>query len=124
MRTYGRIPNPAYVPGGAARQFLWVEVTTDASGNNDLVYLTTLCQVLKLSLGESPFYANYGLPARQSVVQQVWPDFYVSLVQQTFSPYFAMLSISKQTGTTTPTYNVNVITHSGVSLNAVVQVPT
>lgn len=99
-------------------------MTTDANGNNDLVYLTTLCQVLKLSLGESPFYANYGLPARQSVMQQVWPDYYVSLVQQTFAPYFAMLSISKQPGTITPTYKVTVITHSGVPLSALVAIPT
>ena len=114
----------AVISSSSATQQLWVEVDTDSSGNNDLVYLTTLCQVLKLSLGESPFYSNYGLPARQSVMQQVWPDYYVALVQQTFSPYFSMLAISKQTGTTTPTYNVTVITHSGVSLSAVVQVPT
>jgi hypothetical protein len=45
-----------------------VEVTTDANGYNDAVYLTTLSQVLKLNLGESPFYANYGIPQYQSVL--------------------------------------------------------
>ena len=111
MRTYGRIYN-------SDGTYTWTEVTTDANGNNDLVYFTTLAQVLKLSLGESPFYANYGIPARQSVMQQVWPDFYVALTQQTFAPYFASLLLSKVPTASVPTYNITAITHSGVTLNA------
>jgi hypothetical protein len=114
VRTYGRIPD-----GQGGLQ--WVEVTTDSNGNNDLVWLTTLCQVLLLNLGESPFYAQYGIPAQQSVLQQVFPDYYVALTQQLFAPYFASLLISR-TNTNPPTYRVNVTTHQGVKLNASVPI--
>lgn len=100
MRTYGRLNGR------------WVEVSTDANGFNDAVYLTTLIQCLKLNLGESPFYANYGIPAHPSVVQQVFPDFYVAQTQQQFAPYFASLLIAKQNAPT-PTYQINVTTHQG-----------
>lgn len=115
MRTYGRIPN-------AQGQLVWVEVTTDANGNNDFVYLTTLCQVLLLNLGESPFYATYGIPQAQSVLQQLLPDYYVALTQQLFAPYFASLVISR-VNTNPPTYQVGVTTHQGVKLNASVPIP-
>lgn len=119
MRTYGRITN-------ADGSKSWVEVSTDANGNNDLVMLTTLCQVLKLSLNESPFYADWGLPARDSVVQQVFPDYYVSITQQRFAPYFALLLISRSgvDAEGDPVYQVNVTTHQGVKLNASVPIPT
>ena len=115
MRTYGRITNP----DGSKT---WVAVQTDANGLNDQVYLTTLIQCLKLNLGESPFYAQFGIPAHPSVVQQVFPDFYVSQTQQQFAPYFASLLIAKQVSPT-PTYTINVTTHQGVKINASVPVP-
>ena len=115
MRTYGRINS-----GGT---LVWQEVDTDASGNNDLVYLTTLAQTLKMNLGESPFFANYGIPARESVIQQIFPDYYVSITQQQFAPYFASLLVAR-TSTNPPTYRVNVTTHQGVKLNASIPVPT
>ena len=111
--------NPIYAAGGNSTS--WVEVSTDANGANDLVMLTTLCQVLQLSKNESPFYADWGVYARGSIMQQVAPDSDMSAIQQQFSPYFASLVISKQTATPTnptPTYNVNVITHQGVALTA------
>lgn len=88
----------------------WVEVDPDASGFNDSIYLTTLCQVLQLNLGESPFYADWGLPAYQSVQQQYQPDFWVNLTQQRFSPYFMFLGINKvpMQNPDTPVYNVTV----------------
>lgn len=113
MRTYGRVTN-------SSGSLSWVEVQTDAQGNNDLVMLTTLCQVCQLSLGESPFYASYGLPAKNSIIQQVAPDYYMAIIQQQFAPFFASLSIVRQSGVT-PTYGVNVVTHSGVVLST--QVP-
>jgi hypothetical protein len=114
MRTYGRITN---LDGSQT----WVEVQSDSSGNFEYGYVTNLIQVLKLNLGESPFYANYGIPAWRSVVQQVFPDFYVNLVQQQFSPYFANLQISK-VQSTTPTYNVNVILTNGTTIQTQVAV--
>ena len=78
MRTFGRVyalnkdgsrqkPQPPGYP-------YWQQVSTDANGYNDAVQLTTLCQVLQLNLGESPFYANFGIPAVPTIVQQVQPD--------------------------------------------------
>jgi hypothetical protein len=112
MRTYGRVYN-------ADGTYTWVVVTTDANGFNDWVWLTTLLQVLQLNLNESPFYANYGIPAHQAVVQQVFPDLYVAITQQQFSQYFASLVIAKQ-NQPTPTYNVNVTTHQGAVVQATV----
>lgn len=109
LRTYGRTYDEFGVP-------TWVEVTTDAQGFNDAVYVTTLIQTLKLSLGEAPFNADYGIPAQQSVVTQVFPDFYVARTQALFAQYFASLIISKVPDLAVPTYNVNIVTHQGVKI--------
>ena len=123
MRTYGRIVPDILYPDVKK----WVEVDTDANGFNDMVWLTTLIQVIKLNLGESPFYANYGIPAHQSVVLQIAPDLYMSRIQQQFASHFLSLIISKQPnaldadGTPAPSYLVSVITTYGATL--AVQVP-
>ena len=88
-----------------------------------MVYVTALAQVLKLNLNESPFYADWGIPAKESVVQQVFPDYFVRRVQQQFSQYFASLVVYKQS-LPTPVYNISVVTNAGVKLNANVPVPT
>ena len=98
----------------------WNLVQTDANGMNDAVYLTALIQWLKLNLGESPFYANAGIPAYQSVVTQVFPDYYANLAQKQFSSCFASLTIQRVPNSSPPTYNVNVQTHSGAILSATV----
>lgn len=95
----------------------WAEVDTDENGDNDAVWLTTLVQVLKLNLNESPFFASYGIPAYESVVQQVFPDYYVALTQQLFAQYFASLLITRQLDPT-PTYVVTVVTNEGVKVSA------
>lgn len=114
MRTYGRNFNPDGT-------WTWVVVATDVNGADDLVWLTTLIQCFKLNLSESPFYAQYGIPAKSSVVQQVFPDFYVARTQQQFASRFASLSIAKQVNPT-PTYKVNVTTNAGVKITASVPV--
>lgn len=111
MRTWGRVTDEL---GNKS----WVEVTTDANGYNDAVWLTTLIQVFKLNLNESPFFSQFGIPARPSVITQVYPDFYVSFTQQQFAQYFASLIISKKVlldakGKPTPHYAVNVVTQYG-----------
>jgi hypothetical protein len=111
MRTYGRITN---LQTGALE---WTIVETDDNGFNDAVWLTTLCQVLLLNLNESPFYADYGIPAKPALVQQVFPDFYVARTQQRFSQYFASLIISKQP-LPTPVYDVKVTTNQGAKISA------
>lgn len=107
MRTWGRV----FPTDGEAPR--WVEVVTDANGNNDNVWITTLAQVLLLNLGESPFFANYGIPAQQSVITQVFPDYYVNQTQQQFSSYFASLIITKLPAPN-PQYSVKVVTNQGV----------
>ena len=109
MRTWGR----TYDALGNAT---WVEVTTDANGWNDNVYLTTLAQVLKLNLNEDPFYANYGIPQQQTIVTQVIPDYYVMMTQIQFAPYFAALTITRNQGSFPPVYTVRAVTHSGAIL--------
>ncbi len=106
LRTWGRTYDAYGVP-------TWVEVTTDDNGYNDAVWLTTLIQCLKLSIGESPFYANHGIPAQRSIIQQIFPDFYVTQTQAQFAQYFASLIISKVPDRQDPTYQVNVVTHQG-----------
>ena len=110
MRTYGRTYN-------ADGTYKWVEVQTDAAGYNDAIYLTTLAQCLKLSIGESPFYAQYGIPAQQTILTQVFPDYYVSQTQAQFAPYFASVTVVK-VKTPYPQYNVNVVTHQGAKMVA------
>lgn len=115
MRTYGR----TYDEFGNAT---WHVVTTDSAGFNDAVWLTTLCQTLLLNLGESPFYANFGIPAYQSVMTQVFPDFYMIYTQQQFSQYFASLIVSREPSPT-PTYMVNVTATNGAKFNFSLAVP-
>jgi len=103
VRTYGRVNG------------VWEEVSTDAAGYDDYVWITTLIQVLKLNLGESPFFANYGIPAKPAIVQQVFPDFYVTRTQQQFASHFASLIVSK-VNDPTPTYNINLTTNQGAKV--------
>lgn len=114
MKVWGRI-NQINGVGGT-----WVAVETDANGYNDQVYLTALCQVLKLNLYESPFYSNYGIPVQQTMVTQVYPDYYANQVQTQFAPYFASLVIARVPFTTPPVYKVNAICHSGAILSTTV----
>ncbi len=123
MRTYGRVTDLF----GRRR---WVRVDTDDRGFNDLVYITTLAQALQLNLGESPFFADTGIPAHESVVTQIFPDFYVMRTQQQFSQHFASLIITKVPGQAEdkfhapgPTYRVDVTTHAGSTLPSIT-IPT
>jgi hypothetical protein len=91
-----------------------------------MVYLTNLIQVIKLNLGESPFFSNWGIPAHHSIVTQIAPDYYMTLIQQRFASHFLLLTITKsegfdEDGRPSPLYNVNVITTYGAQLS--VKVP-
>ena len=117
MRTYGRVysePPSDFSPG----VYTWVVVETEANGSNDYVWLTTLIQCLKLQTNESPFYANYGIPAQRSIIQQIAPDFDVMKTQAQFAQYFASLIIVRVPGGpgTPPTYRVSVVLNNGTKI--------
>lgn len=120
-RVYGRTQD---VLTGAKT---WWTVTTDINGFNDSVNLTWLAQVCKLNLGESPFFADWGIPAHESIITQVFPDLFLTRIQQRFSDYFALCLLSivpieqgspesfaaGQDGAPAPNYNINVLTNYG-----------
>ena len=114
LRVWGRV----YAIDGS---YQWQVVTPDASGHPDYVYITQLVQVLKLSLGESPFYANFGIPAQRAIVQQIFPDFYVNQVQQQFAQYFASLTITKL-NSPEPMYKIDLTTNQGTTVNIAIPV--
>ena len=105
MRTYGVDSNTQQ----------WVEVS-----ETSYVWLATLAQTLRLNQGESPFYANYGIPAQNSVFTQIPPDLAVNRTQTQFAPYFASLTVLKQQNTLNPTYNVNAVFQNGTTISTVV----
>ena len=122
MRAWGRI----YNKDGT---YQWQEVTTDQHGYNDAVYVTALCQVLQLQTGESPFYAQYGIPALPCLASQIFPDMAVYMIQNKYAPYFASLKISKanainQYNVPTPVYNIQVVTQKGSIINLTLPIPT
>ncbi|CNH95517.1 Uncharacterised protein [Yersinia intermedia] len=96
-------------------------VETDENGFNDSVYLTTLIQNLKLAPQESPFYANNGIPANGSVIQQILPTYYVNRIQQQFSQYFSSLQIA-MVSDDPPIYNISAITNAGSKIISQVNV--
>lgn len=112
MRTYGRVPADPLDPKGPQR---WVVIETDPKGFNDGVYLTAIAQTLKLNLNESPFWANFGIPAKQSVMTQIMPDFYVAYIQQYYSQFFAALTLAKRQ-LPEPVYDISVVTHQGTEI--------
>ena len=129
-RTYGRLQNKdGTFQRTADGSYKWIVVQTDANGQNGYVWLTTLCQCLQLVLGESPFYAQYGIPSIQSVLTQVYPDYYVQRTQQQFQQYFTSLSVIRTTNTTpdasgqiNPTYLITVVLLDGTIVQMTVDV--
>lgn len=104
MRTFGR-----------DNTGVWHEVTTDSSGFDDDVYLTTLAQVLTSDINESWLYPELGIPARQSVIGNTHPDYFVDRVRAYFAQFFANISIltTTDTQTNTPIYYVDVLKNDG-----------
>ena len=103
MRTYGVDPNTQQ----------WVEVT-----NTSYVWLATLAQTLRLNQGESPFYANYGIPAQNSVHTQIPPDLAVNRTQTQYAPFFASLTVLKQQTSANPTYNISAGFQNGTTISS------
>lgn len=114
MRTYGRTHDTAGNPTG------WVVIETDDQGHNDYVWAVTVAQTILLNLGESPVYGNYGIPAQQTIMSQVYPDYYITQIQQQYAQYFASLTIQKLDATY-PSYKINIMTNQGTVLQFTTQ---
>lgn len=117
MRTWGRVPAEGFnaVDVSNPNTYVWIEVSTDANGYNEQVWLTTLSQVLQLGLNESPIFGNYGIPSQQSVVTSIPPDYYVSLTQQQFAQYFISLTLYKNSSTD-PSYAINAVPRAAATM--------
>lgn len=113
MITFGRDENG-----------LWQSVETDANGYDDDCYLTTVAQVLQSQLGESPFFAQYGIPARQSITARTHPDYWINRVREQFSPMFTSISIVKTVDLTNnePTYHIDALKLSGSAASSTIMV--
>jgi hypothetical protein len=121
MRTYGRTQDVL------TGEKTWWVVTTDINGFNDSVWLTETAQVCKLNLGESPFFADWGIPAHESQVTQLFPNYHMAIIQQRLSPHFASMILTPlpieqgsadsfeagQEGAPAPRYYLNVLTNYG-----------
>lgn len=110
MRTYVYIQ----LPGATAPA--WQVWETDATGNNGLVYLGALFDVLALPRGASPIFGAAGVGSQQAVMTQVWPDYDVNVIQQQYAQYFESLAIIRVSGATEPTYNVFVTFFGGIQV--------
>ena len=109
MRAYGRITNP---DGSQS----WTVIQTDANGDSSYVYVVALAQTIKLNLNESPFWANYGIPAKIAVLQQLAPDFFMAKISSFYSQFFASLVLAKQPqpiNDPTPRYKLNIVRRNG-----------
>ncbi|VFS51407.1 hypothetical protein [Budvicia aquatica] len=99
-----------------------MSIESDSAGDFTYGWITTLIQTLKLGLGESPFYVQYGIPAQRCIVEQFHPDFYVNMVQQQFAGYFASITIKKHVINNNPVYDVSIVTLSGVTYQETIAV--
>jgi hypothetical protein len=104
MRTYG-----------VNQSGQWQKVT-----ETSYVWLATLTQTLRLNQGESPFYANYGIPAYSSVLNQIPPDLAINRTQNQYAPHFASLTILKTQNAVNPTYNINAVFQNGTTIQTTV----
>ncbi len=86
--VFGRIYN-------ANGKQTWVKVSADDQGFSDYVYITAFLQCVKLNLAESPFWANFGLPAHASIAQQLPPDFNMNFIAQFFRQFFASVIVTR-----------------------------
>lgn len=116
---------PVIDPTTGNQMLQWVEVDTAPDGSNDMLFVTAMCQTMLLNLNESPIFANWGIPAHQSVLQQLFPDLYITQIQKQYASQFANLTVKRSTlaDGITPVYLVTVLTHQGVVLNASVEIP-
>ena len=116
MRAYGRTTD---LYGNKT----WVVVETDANGDSSYVYVVALCQCLLLNFNESPFWANFGIPAKNSVLQQQSPYYFFCNIVSYFSQFFASLLVKRRPttpGNPTPVYDIFAVFKSGATYQATI----
>lgn len=84
---------------------VWRQITDDEEAA-----IETLVNCLKLGLGESPFYANYGIPFFDAIETQVEPSVYVNRLREKFLGWFASIEIKI---IDTASYEIDVMTIKG-----------
>jgi hypothetical protein len=85
------------------------------------IAVCNLIQCCKLEIGESPRYPNRGIPARETILTQIYPDYYMQQIQSQYAANFASLMITKQP-VFDPTYTINIITKDGQTINGTIAV--
>lgn len=113
MRIYHKVRNDQ------TGEQKWLVLT-----DQDDVYVFWLVEVLRLVLGESPFFANWGIPATETIVTNIYPDYYVALVKDQFTPYFQSLNITRidTKELRTAAYSIEIITLNGKFINEMIKV--
>ena len=86
----------------------------------DLVRFAELCQVLKAEPREMPFNSNYGIPAQESVMSRIFPDYWMMKVQSQFVQFFLSLIISRDKSADFG-YRVEVTLNNGNSFTQLVR---
>lgn len=83
--------------------------------DNDQGNIAWLQNSLLLQLGESPFWADWGIPVQQTLVSRVWPDYYLNMTQQRFRDVFPTLQITRRDGGNgaDPVYDISIILNDG-----------
>ena len=99
----------------------WKYVTSDNGA--ELVWFTTLCQVLKAEMREQPFYniEGFGIPTQDSIINHLMPDYYLMKIKEKFSEYFiSPPTITRVSSYPEMAYNVSVILSTGQTLEQLV----
>jgi hypothetical protein len=63
--------------------------------DSNLFPLVDLINVLQTEPTEQPFWANVGIPLKETVISKVAPDYYLDQVKQYFRSMFDSLQITK-----------------------------
>jgi hypothetical protein len=87
----------------------FIEIT-DAN----LFPLVDLINALQTEPNEQPFWANVGIPLKETVISKVAPDYYLDQVKNYFRPMFDSLQITKLA---VNNYYIAVKLKSGVALS-------
>jgi len=63
-----------------------------------MIWVTIVKHELQLRVGESPFYADAGIPAEDSIITQQEPDYHVNNVKRRYEAKFNAFDITKVSG--------------------------